>query len=206
MKNLLTWIVVIIGLVVMGVIVTILLTPWMDKWGATDEEISALFPGDELVPAPSGFVNRAISIQADPEQIYPWLVQIGAGKGGWYSYSVLERFIRCPIVNADRIHEEWQNLQVGDEVKMCPNEPSPPPYTVAQIHPNQALVLGHQDNGEWVELWQFVLVPQMDGSTRLILRTRTMMTGGFWDIIHPGVFVMEQGMLYGIKHRAENYQ
>jgi hypothetical protein len=111
--------------------------------------------------------------------------------------------MRCPIVNADRIHEEWQNLRVGDEVKMCPNEPAPPPYIVAQIHPNQALVLGHQENGKWVDLWQFVLTPQVDGSTRLILRTRTMMTGGFWNIIHPGVYIMERGMLHGIKERAE---
>jgi hypothetical protein len=64
--------------------------------------------------------------------------------------------------------------------------------------------MGHQENDKWVDLWQFVLVPQGDGSTRLILRTRTMMTGGFWDIIHPGVFVMERGMLKGIKARAEH--
>ena len=63
--------------------------------------------------------------------------------------------------------------------------------------------MGHQGNGQWVDLWQFVLVPQTDSTTRLILRTRTMMTGGFWDIIHPGVFIMERGMLRGLKVRAE---
>ena len=63
--------------------------------------------------------------------------------------------------------------------------------------------MGHQENGEWVDLWQFVLVPQPDGATRLIVRTRTMMSGGFWDIIHPGVFVMETGMMNGVKERAE---
>jgi hypothetical protein len=128
---------------------------------------------------------------------------LGAGKGGFYTYTALEKLIGCPLVNADRIHAEWQNLEVGDEVKMCPKEPAPPPYIVAQIHPNQAIVLGHKEKDEWVDLWQFILVPRSDGSTRLVLRTRTMMVGGFWNIIHPGVFIMEYGMLNGIKTRAE---
>jgi hypothetical protein len=94
-------------------------------------------------------------------------------------------------------------LQVGDQVHMCPNEPAPPSYVVAQIHPAQAIVMGHQENGAWVDLYQFVIVPQADGSSRLILRTRTMMNSTFWKIIHPGIFIMERGLLYGIKARAE---
>ena len=192
-----------VGLVVVAVLGVIVLTPWMDRWGATEAEVGAVFPGDELVPAPASFVNRAVTVQARPEHIYPWLVQLGAGKGGLYSYTTLETLIGCPLVNADRIVPEWQDLRVGDEVKMCPSEPGPPPYIVAQLHPQQAIVLGHQENGQWVDLWQFILTPQADGSTRLLLRTRTMMVGGFWDIIHPGVFIMERGMLDGIKARAE---
>ncbi len=188
------------------VVTVILLTPWMDRWGATDAELNAVFPGDELVPAPASFVNHAVTINTSPEQIYPWLIQLGAGKGGFYSFTAIEKLINCPITNADRIHDEWQDLQVGDVVKMCPSEPAPPPYLVAQIQPNKALVLGHMENDEWVDLWQFVLVPQPDGSTRFILRTRTMMTGGFWDIIHPGVFIMERGLLLGVKQRVEAYQ
>ncbi|MCA2002900.1 MAG: hypothetical protein LDL51_13630, partial [Chloroflexi bacterium] len=123
-------------------------------------------------------------------------------KGGFYSYTALESLIGCPIANAERIREEWQDLKVGDKVEMCPNG-TPPAYVVAQIVPNKALVMGHQENGAWVDLWQFVLVPQGD-STRLILRTRTMMVGGFWSVIHPGIFVMERGLLLGVKKRAEN--
>ncbi len=63
--------------------------------------------------------------------------------------------------------------------------------------------MGHQENGEWVDLYQFVIVPRTDGTSRLILRTRTMVVGGFWTIIHPGVFIMEREMLNGIKERAE---
>lgn len=203
MRNLLKIAAGLAGIIIVGLVAVIALTPWMDRWGATPAEIGAAFPGDELVPAPASFVNRAVTIQARPEQIYPWLVQLGAGKAGLYSYTALETLIGCPLVNADEIHPEWQNLQVGDEVKMCPHDPAPPPYLVAQLHPSQAVVLGHQDNGVWVDLWQFILTPQADGSTRLLLRTRTMMTGGFWDVIHPGVFVMEREMLLGIKARAE---
>jgi hypothetical protein len=192
----------ILGIILLFVVILALLTPWMDRWGATDEEIAMPLPGDELVAEPASFVNRAITIQASPEQIYPWLVQIGAKKGGWYSYSWLEGAIQCPITNADRIHPEWQDLKVGDPVEMCPNG-MPPAYEVAQIHPNYAIVMGHKENGAWVDLWQFVILPQADGSSRLILRTRTMMVGGIWSIIHPGVFVMEYGLLHGVQARAE---
>ncbi len=78
-----------------------------------------------------------------------------------------------------------------------------PPYKAALLGPLYTVVLGHQDNGAWVDLWQFVIEPLPDGASRLVLRTRTNMTGGIWSIIHPGVFIMERGMLLGIQHRAE---
>jgi hypothetical protein len=181
-----------------------LLTPWMDRWGAADEELRAAFPGDELLPAPASFVNRAVTVNATPEEIYPWIVQLGADKGGMYSYDWLESHVlQCRQTNANRIHAEWQNLKVGDEMKMCPDGSGPPPYIIAQIVPNQAIVMGHKENGEWVDLWQFVIIPQPDETSRLIIRTRTMMTGGLWTVIHPGVFIMERAMLLGIKARAE---
>jgi hypothetical protein len=201
-------ILIVLGLVVVAiaaaVVSVIALTPWMDRWGATDSELTRAFPGDELLPQPASFVNRAVTINAAPDKIYPWLVQLGAEKGGYYSYTALETYMLfCPLENADRIHAEWQNLKVGDTVKMCPSTSGPPPYEVAQLHPNQAMILGHKENGEWVDLWIFNIVPQNDGSSRLILRTRTNAVGGFWDVIHPGVFIMETGMLGGIKERAE---
>ena len=204
MRKLLKVIGVVICLAILAVGAIILLTPWMDRWGATDQEIAATFPGDELVVKPASFVNRAVTIHAKPEQIYPWIVQLGAGKGGYYSYTWLETYLlNCRLVNADRIHAEWQELKVGDEVRMCPQQSGPPPYVVAMLIPDQAVVLGHQENGKWVDLWQFVIVPQANGSSRLILRTRTMAVGGFWDVIHPGVFVMERGLLLGVRERAE---
>jgi hypothetical protein len=204
MKKFLKAIGILFVLAVLAVIATIALTPWMDRWGATDEEIAAPFPGDELVADPASFLNRAVTIRAKPEEIYPWIVQLGADKGGMYSYSWFETYIlQCRLTNADRIHEEWQNLKVGGEMKMCPGEFGPPPYIIAQIFPNEAIVMGHQENGKWVDLWQFIIIPQADGTSRLITRTRTMAVGGFWTIIHPGIFVMERGMLLGIRERVE---
>jgi len=194
-----------LGVVISAVILSVIaLTPWMDRWGAADAELTMHFPGDELLAHPASFVNRAVTINAAPDKIYPWLVQLGAEKGGYYSYSLLETYLLfCPLQNADRIHSEWQNLKVGDFVKMCPGSSGPPPYVVAQLYPNQAVILGHKENGVWVDLWIFNIVPQADGTSRLILRTRTNAVGGFWDVIHPGVFIMETGMLHGIKERAE---
>ena len=198
---------ILIGAIAVAILAVVLLTPWMDRWGATKAEIQATYPGDALLKAPASLVNRAITIHASAGQVYPWIIQLGAGRGGFYSHSWLETYLlNCKLVNADRIHPEWQDLKVGGQVKMCPGSFGPAPYLVAQLTPNRSVVLGHQDKGQWVDIWEFNLIPQPDGTTRLILRTRTMMTGGFWDIIHPGVFIMETGMLQGIRDRAEALQ
>jgi hypothetical protein len=199
---------ILIGLVVLGLgagtIYQFILLPQIDRWGATDAERLAVYPGDELVPAPRGLVTRGVTVQAAPEAIYPWLVQMGADRGGLYSYTALEGLANCPMTNADRIHPEWQNLKAGDQVKLCAQDPAPPPYIVAALEPNRSMVLGHQNSrGQWEEVWQFTLVPQADGTSRLVTRTRTMMVGGFWEVLHPITFMMERGMLLGIKARAE---
>jgi hypothetical protein len=204
MKKLLKLIGVFAGLGILVVILMFASLPWMDRWGASDEEIVASLMGDELVPSPRISYTRAISIDAAPEEVYPWIVQLGAERGGYYSYQWFEtNILRCELINADRIHDEWQNLTVGDQVKMCPGTSGPPPYEVAQLVPDHAMILGHKENGKWIELWQFVLVPQADGSTRFLLRGRSAAQGWFWDAIRPGEFIMMRGMLLGIKERAE---
>jgi hypothetical protein len=192
------------GLAVLAGISLAFLMPWMDSWGATAAEIQAAYPGDELLPAPAIFYNRAVTVRATPARIYPWILQLGAGRGGMYSYTWFEtNVLQCELVNANRIHPEWQNLRVGDLVRMCPGNAGPPPYTVAVLKPDSAVVLGHLENGAWLDVWQFILIPQGGGTTRLILRSRDMKTGGIWDLIRPGEFIMSRGMLLGIKERAE---
>lgn len=193
------------GLGILVVVIMFALLPWMDRWGATEDEIAASYAGDELVPSPRITYTRVVSINASPEQVYPWIAQLGADKGGMYSYTWFESYIlQCPQTNADRIHEEWQGLKVGDKVMMCPND-IPPGFEVAQIEPNQVIVLGHQENGIWSDVWQFILLPQGDGTTRLILRSRDAKEGWLWDVIRPGEFIMVRGMLLGIQERAEKF-
>lgn len=194
------------GFAVTAILIIAALMPWMDRWGATKNEIAASFPGDELVPLPRVIYNRAVTINATAEEIYPWLVQMGAERGGMYSYSWFEtNLLRCELINADRIHEEWQDLKAGDKVKMCPGDNwGPPAYEVALLEADHAMVIGHQENGKWSDVWQFILVPQTNGTTRLIARGRDLKSGGIWDVIRPGQFVMERGMLLSIKDRAES--
>jgi hypothetical protein len=126
-EKILKFICVLIGIGILTVAILFALLPWMDRWGATDDEITASFPGDELVPSPRLLYTRAISIKARPEQIHPWIAQLGADKGGMYSYTWFETYVlQCPQTNADRIHEEWQGLKPGDKVLMCPKENAPP--------------------------------------------------------------------------------
>lgn len=202
MKKFIKLIGILAGLGILAILIIFALLPWMDRWGATDDEIAASFSGDELVPSPRLLYTRAVTVNATPEQIYPWIVQLGADKGGMYSYTRLETLIQCPQTNADRIHEEWQDLKVGDKVLMCPND-MPPGYEVALIEPNQAIVMGHQGNGAWSDTWQFILVPQSDGSTRLVVRSRNSLEGWFWDAIRPGEFIMMSRMMLTIKERAD---
>lgn len=181
------------------------LRPWYEHWGTTPEEAAARLPGDELVPTPIFNRTKAISIHAPVEKVWPWLLQLGQNKAGLYSYEFIEnRLLGCDIHNSDRIVPEWQATQVGDEVRLFPPEKQgPPPYIVAAIEPNRALVLGHKDvNGEWFDTWQFVLTPIDTDRTRLIHRVRGG-SMGVWDILQFGYFVMERAMVLGIKERAE---
>lgn len=203
MKKFFKTIGVLAGLGVLAIVLIFALLPWMDRYGAMDEEINASYPGDELVPDPRITYTRAVSIAAAPEEIYPWIAQLGADKGGMYSYTWLEALIQCPQTNADRIHEEWQGLEVGDKVLMCSDENMPPAYLVAMIEENQTIVLGHKEKDDWVEVWQFNLMPQDDGTTRLVIRSRSAAEGWFWDAIRPGEFIMMRRMMLGIKERAE---
>ena len=197
-----------------------LLRSWRLGWGATDEESKRTLVGDELVPQPKWSYTQAISIRASAEQAWPWLVQIGQGRGGLYSYEWLENLIGCDIHNADRILTEFQNLKVGDGIKLHPQAPA---YAVAIVEPCHAIVLhgdtrlgsmpvpaSNSKSDYFASTWGFYLVPQHDGTTRLIARFRsdynkkfanTMMYGP--PLVEPISCVMQRKMLLGVKQRAE---
>jgi hypothetical protein len=190
----------------------LLLRPWYLNWGPTAEEATAALPGDDLVPDAPTQYTRAITIAAPATAVWPWLVQLGQGRGGLYSYEWLENLIGCEMTNADRVHPEWQQVAVGDYVRMYPEGKGPPPFRVAAIIPGEALILGHTEGlaapgpgVAWSDTWAFVLRPIDAAHTRLLLRTRTHGWGApvLEGLLEPGVFVMERGMLRGIKDRAE---
>jgi len=181
------------------------LRPWYERWGATDEEVRAALPGDELVPYPVIARTKAITIGAPVQKVWPWLMQMGQDKAGLYSYELIEnRLLGCDIHNSNQIVPEWQTLQVGDPVRLYPKDrQGPPPYLIAAIEPERALVMGHRDDdGGWSDTWQFVLSPLDGQRTRLIHRVRGV-SMGMWDVLQLGYFVMERAMLLGIKERAE---
>lgn len=92
------------------------LKPWQERWGATDEEVALRLPGDELVEEPAKQVTRAITIDATREEVWPWIVQLGADRGGFYTYDRLENLVGLDIHSADEIVDEWQDLEIGDVV------------------------------------------------------------------------------------------
>jgi hypothetical protein len=189
-----------------------LLRPWCARWGATDAELQAALPGDELVAAPQAVTTRAITVNAPAEAIWPWLAQLGQGRGGFYSYEWLENtLLGCDIHNADTINPAWQNVAPGDLVKMRPDPAMPPAYLVAQVLPGRALVLGHHVGlsvdpaAPWAETWQFVIVPVDATTSRLIVRSRSFEAPWINRLLEPGIFLMEERMLRGIRERAERY-
>ena len=108
------------------------------RWGATDAEVKKRLPGDELMPHPKWGFTHAVTIKAPVAEVWPWIVQMGQGRGGFYSYEFLENLVGCDIHNADRIIPEFQNLKVGDAIKLAARVPGLP---VAVVEPNHALVL-----------------------------------------------------------------
>jgi hypothetical protein len=185
---------------------------WYNHWGATEEEFARPLPGDDLVPSPKLLYTRAITIQAPAASIWPWLVQMGQGRGGLYSYDGLENLIGCDIHSADRILPEFQNINVGDHVLFGPAEKKFPGQVVVDIEPGRAIVMCALDPAtrQAVEsaTWVFVLDEQADGTTRLLVRGKNGYPPGFmnallWHVVEPITFVMERKMLQGIKARVE---
>ena len=179
---------------------------WIYRWGSDDDEIGAALPEDDWVAATSPRTTRAITIEAPVEMVWPWLVQIGEDRGGFYSYSLLERAVGVDVHNADRIRSEWQDLRTGDTVWLARRYGEAGRTVVAAVKPNSHLVLmspadfARTRRGEKASgAWGFYLRPH-NGWTRLLVRGSGNAVGhAAFDIAH---FVMEQKMMRGISDRA----
>ena len=187
----------------------VVLRSWHRTWGATDEEVSGQLPGDDLVPEPSDETTRAVTVDASSDDVWPWIVQLGQGRGGFYSYTWLENLAGAGIHNVDRVVPELQDLEEGDSIRMVREDywlQSPiTSMVVERIEPGRTMVLQDHDGGTWT----FHLEPIDETTTRFIVRGRksgTETSVGYlsrylvYELPH---YIMERGMMVGIKARAE---
>lgn len=177
-----------------------LLRPWQLRWGATDEELSRVLPGDEIVPAPSFDATRAVTVRARPEEIWPWIVQIGDRRAGFYSYDWFDNRGRR---SAERILPELQRLEVGDRVPISAWFYQ----TVHSVDPPRSMVWVNSEDLP-TGTWTWVLEPLDATHTRLITRMRSsydwtspMIPFDLW--LDWGDFPFMRKSLLGIEQRAE---
>jgi hypothetical protein len=168
-------------------------------WGAAADEAAARLPGDELLENADGVATRAVTIDAPPSAVWPWIAQMGPSpRGGAYTYDWIENLLGLNMHSADRILPDYQHPQVGDGFGYGTNKMS---FKI--VDPEHVLATQSAD-GNWV--WTFVLEEQ-DGRTRLISRNRFRLLKLKDKIamipMEPGSLIMERKMLYGIKQRAE---
>ena len=194
-------------LLIVGAGLAVAVSPWARRryvtWGATPEEVADSLPGDDLL-ADAGLIStRAVTIDAAPSAIWPWLVQMGSGRGGAYTYDWIENLFGLNMHSADEILPQFQDLAVGDSLPLGSNGPA----MRVEICDAERTLAFRSEDGAWV--WIFHLRPDGAG-TRLISRNRITPPGGnravraLYDVVMaPGSLLMERRMLQGIRQRAE---
>ena len=184
--------------------------PWLRHWGATEAESSAALPVDDLVELDAYSITRAITVHAPVDDVWPWLVQIGQDRAGFYSYTWLENVVAAGMRNATRVHPDWQERRSGDTVWLADQDRwgGRGRQVAALVNPPRALVLVSPD--DWGRLqhgqrasaaWSFFLEPAGELQTRFLIRSSGGAVGTHvFDAIH---FLMEQKMMRGLRDRAE---
>lgn len=179
-------------------------------WGATTEETREHLAGDEILRDPGLVATRAITIEAPPEEVWRWVVQMGADRGGFYSYDRLENLAGCRLHSADTVVDAWQHLAPGDVVRLHPRVA----LAVAAVDPGRSLVLhaapampGDPEAAPYDFTWSFVLRRHPHRATRLISRERFAYSHPWSPLLVEPVAaassLMSQKMLRGIRDRAE---
>jgi hypothetical protein len=215
-----------------AVMVAALLTPFdrgeRSRWGAAAEAARGPYPGDELVPEPRWGWTHGIEVRVPAADVWPWVAQVGADRGGFYSYQWLENLIGCQVRNAATIHPEWAARQ-GGELRL---HPEAPPLRIVTVQPGRALVaymapvhaMSSAQQGEslgpgatirkkdrWMTAsWLFLVEAAGPGRCRVISRYRCGTSGDISSrlrfgpaLVEPVSFAMDRRMLIGIKQRAE---
>ncbi|MGD8967686.1 MAG: SRPBCC family protein [Anaerolineae bacterium] len=210
MANLVT---IIIGVGIVGLIgllvYALAIRPWYLSWGATDDEVERVMPGDDLVKDSPQVSNRAVTnavtIKARPTDIWPWLVQMGHGRGGMYSYDWIDRLMGVLDRNSTwEVLPQYQHLEAGEAIPLGGG----PSWPVSAIEPNRSLVLDIPAPSTQI-IWSYGLYELDETHTRLVLRitysTRLnrLVAVLLLQVIDPGSFLMTRKHLLGIKQRAE---
>jgi hypothetical protein len=173
------------------------------RWGATDDEVAGAMPGDQLVSEPSFNATRAITIDAPPEAVWPWLMQIGFGRAGWYSYDLFDNAARP---SAERILPEYQDPKIGDWVPMSSKVNETTAFKIKEFEPNRWMLWAKPHS-----TWAWKLVPFEGGRTRLVTRVKDRYA---WRdspgnalvsliLMEFGDFPMMRKLFLNVKRRAE---
>jgi hypothetical protein len=173
--------------------------PWQLRWGATDEELTRAMPGDEDVPKPSFDATRSVTVHASPEAIYPWIVQIGMTRAGWYSYDLLDNLGRQ---SAQQLLPEHQHIYAGQLIPMSPDGKHG--IYVKDFRKDEWILWNDK---EGVTTWCWSLYPEDENRTRLVTRVRMKY---LWNspaalfnlLVEFADLPMMRKCLLGIKERA----
>ncbi|MHB8873666.1 MAG: hypothetical protein ACYC8T_08270 [Myxococcaceae bacterium] len=180
----------------------LLVRPWHLRWGSTPEEVRLPMPGDDEVPNPILQATRAVTIDAPASAIWPWLVQMGYGRAGFYGYDLVDN---AGVPSSTRILPELQRLAVGDRVPTGPTDA----LTVKALEPNRSLLLVQHREG--ASFSASVALKELDPEhTRLVVRLRAWWRLGVREaltiaVFEPGDFLNMRKQLLGIKRRAERW-
>jgi hypothetical protein len=180
----------------------VLLRGWQRRWDATAEEIARPLPLDDEVGEPTYVTNRAITVRARPEDLWPWIAQMGEQpRGGFYSYVTVERLLGMKVRNAVRILPGLESAKPGDAIDRAGT------MLVKAIEANRVLVLGPPPSADLTVTWAIALFPSGDGSTRLLSRCRARLPRGprgflMSLVLDPGQFLMERKMLLELRRRG----
>ncbi len=181
-----------------AVLVYVVYRPWAVNWGATDEEIARAMPGDGLLSDPTFNATRAVTVNASPAEIWPWIVQMGYKRAGFYSY---DRLDNDGVPSADHLIPEYQQLEIGDSLPLSEHAF----VRVTGLEPDSSMLWEYQgDDTTTVFTWAWGLFPQADQQTRLVSRLRWR-APGFRSRLMLDLFeiVMMRKCMLGIKRRAE---